>query len=66
MVTQYYGHIQYALTLSSSAVKSQLKLDCGGNDVRQPHTELSMSIILPHTHLTTMDPHCHNCKCVWI
>ena len=55
-----------ALTLSSSAVKSQLKLDCCGNYVCQPHTDLSMSIVLPHTHLTTMDPHCHNCQCVCV
>ena len=45
-------------------MKSQLKLDCCGNDVRQPHTDLSMSSILPHTHLTIMDAHRHNCQCV--
>ena len=54
----------YALTLSSSAVKSQLELDCCSNYVCQPHTDLSTSIVLPHTHLTIMDPHCHNCQCV--
>ena len=44
---------------------SQLKLDCSGNDVRQPHTDLPISVILPHPNLTTMDPHSDNCVCMY-